>query len=175
LGSAGHGAQPYRGSGLSDPISSKDFGLRRARGTTLSRIRALRPHFLEGFWAPPGTGHNPIEDQGSQTRFLEGFRVPPGREHNLIEDLSFWSSGNIQSATPVADCDFLGIGVGWPYARDGGIGKTCRRSCFHTCWSGWRSHWRKSSEALHVQRKKKSHMSKTIDFFDNTIERLMYR
>ena len=52
-----------------DPISLKDFGLRQKHDATLSRIRAVRPHFLEGFWAPPGTGHNPIEDQGSQTLF----------------------------------------------------------------------------------------------------------
>jgi hypothetical protein len=69
LGSAKNTMRPYQGSGLSDPISSKDFGLRRARGTTLSRIKALRPDFLKGFWAPPGHGHDPIEDQGSQTPF----------------------------------------------------------------------------------------------------------
>ena len=52
-----------------DPISSKDFGLREKHDATLSRIRAVRPHFLEGFWAPPKTRCDPIKDQGCQTQF----------------------------------------------------------------------------------------------------------
>jgi hypothetical protein len=61
--------RPYQGSGLSDPISSKDFGLRQKHDATLSRIRAVRPNFLEGFWAPPKARCDPIKDQGCQTPF----------------------------------------------------------------------------------------------------------
>ena len=69
-----------------DPISLNDFGLRQKHDATLSRIRAVRPHFLKGFWAPPGTGHNPIEDQGWVTKTKDSmFSVS---KTNPIEDSS---------------------------------------------------------------------------------------